>query len=64
MTTPANGFARESIHGANTIRAVSILILCGAMHADFLKQILEESDVEAEANHELQQCYSPSRPRA
>jgi len=46
-------FGNEAIQAANATGARSILILCGDMHADFLKQKLEASRHQAEANHDL-----------
>jgi hypothetical protein len=46
-------FGRECLQAANACGARSILILCGDMHADFLKQILEASQHQAETNHDL-----------
>jgi hypothetical protein len=45
-------FAREAIQTGPATGARSILILCGDMHADFLKQILEASQ-QAEVNRGL-----------
>lgn len=46
-------FAKESIRAANAAGAGSILILCGDMHADFVKRILGDLKFQAEANHDL-----------
>ncbi len=46
-------FVKESLQAANATGATSILILCGDMHADFLRQLLEADRRQAETNHEL-----------
>lgn len=46
-------FAKKSFQAAKAVGAKSILILCGDMHADFLKGILESSGLQVEANHGL-----------
>ncbi len=46
-------FAKESIQAANAEGAKSVLILCGDMHTDFLKKVLETSAHEVESNHDL-----------
>jgi hypothetical protein len=46
-------FADQSIQAGNGFGARSILVLCGDMHTDFVRHILEESKFEAEVNHEL-----------
>jgi hypothetical protein len=46
-------FATEATQAANGVGARSILILCGDMHADFLKQILEAGLHQAEVNRDL-----------
>jgi hypothetical protein len=46
-------FAREAIQAANATGAKCVLVLCGDMHTDFLKTILETRKYQAEANHSL-----------
>ncbi len=46
-------FAKEVIRAANAAGAKSILILCGDMHTDFLKKVLETSKYDVESNHDL-----------
>jgi hypothetical protein len=46
-------FANASIQAGNGIGARSVLVLCGDMHTDFVRRILEESKFKAEVNHEL-----------
>jgi hypothetical protein len=46
-------FAREAIQAGLATGARSILILCGDMHADFLKPILEASQYQAEVTSDL-----------
>jgi hypothetical protein len=46
-------FGKEAIQAANATGARSILILCGDMHAEFLKQILEASQHQVETKHDL-----------
>lgn len=46
-------FAKKAIQTAGAAGAKSILILCGDMHTDFLKQILEASQYQVEANRDL-----------
>ncbi|GEM_PF-2483405 len=46
-------FANQSVQGGSEMGVKSILVICGDMHADFVKHILEESQFEAEVNHEL-----------
>lgn len=46
-------FAREVIQAANAVGARSILALCGHMHVDFLRQILETGGCQAETDDTL-----------
>lgn len=46
-------FAAEAIETERASGARSVLILCGDMHADFLKRILRASQYQAEVNRSL-----------
>jgi hypothetical protein len=46
-------FVTESVRGAEGVGATNILILCGDMHADAVKGMLEERGFDVDANHEL-----------
>jgi hypothetical protein len=46
-------FATEATQEASSIGARSVLMLCGDMHADFLKPILEASQYRVEVNRDL-----------
>lgn len=46
-------FATDTTREANSIGARSVLILCGDMHADFLKPILEAGEYRTEVNRDL-----------
>jgi hypothetical protein len=46
-------FFKESIRVANAIGATSILVLCGDMHVEFLRQLLESDKRQVDTNHEL-----------
>src|SRR6266481_6919210 len=46
-------FAKTVLETVNKTNAKSILILCGDMHMDFLKDILEGRGKHVETNHEL-----------
>jgi hypothetical protein len=46
-------FAETSIQEASVVGAKTILVLCGDMHADFLKSILEASKHQVEVTHDL-----------
>lgn len=46
-------FAKEVLEAVNSTNAKSVLILCGDMHVDFLKEILEARGKQVETNREL-----------
>ncbi len=46
-------FAKEVLEAVNRTNAKSILILCGDMHVDFLKDILEGRGKQVETSREL-----------
>jgi hypothetical protein len=46
-------FARDSVESASTVGARNVLVLCGDMHVEFLRQILEAENHEAETSHAL-----------
>lgn len=46
-------FAKEVLEAVNSTNAKSVSILCGDMHVDFLKEILEARGKQVETNREL-----------
>jgi hypothetical protein len=46
-------FIAESLEAAECVGSKSILILCGDMHAEFVREVLEARGIHADRNHEL-----------